>query len=72
MYRIPLLPQPSGNDTNQIPLDKPDPHQLLAMPRGGVLGFFERLPEDRIAVISFVLRIKGANAAAAPRKFSLI
>lgn len=71
MYRIPLLPQPSGSHTNQKPLDKPEPHQL-PMPRGGLLGFFERLPEDRIAVISFVLRIKGANAAAAPRKFSLI
>ena len=70
MYRIPLLPQPSGSDTNQKPLDKPEPHQLLAMPRG-VLGFFARL-EDRIAVNSFVLRLRGANAAAAPRKFSLI
>ena len=70
MYRIPLLPQPSGNDTNQKPLDKPEPHHM-AMPRGGVLGFFARL-EDRIVVISFVLRVKGANAVAAPRKCSLI
>jgi hypothetical protein len=28
MYRIPLLPQPSGSHTNQKPLDKPEPHQL--------------------------------------------
>ena len=71
MYRIPLLPQPSGSHTNQKPLDKLEPHQL-PMPRGLFLVLCARLPEDTIAVISFVLRIKGANAAAAPRKFSLI
>jgi hypothetical protein len=70
MYRIPLLPQPSGNDTNQKPLDKPEPHHM-AMPRGGVLGFFGRL-EDRIVVISFVLRVKGANVKEAAFKWSLI
>ena len=71
MYRIPLLPQPRGSHTNQKPLDKLEPHQL-PMPRGLFLVLCARLPEDTIAVMSFVLRIKGANAAAAPRKFSLI
>ena len=70
MYRIPLLPQPSGNDTNQKPLDKPEPHHM-AMPRGGVLGFFGRL-EDRIVVIFFVLSCKEANVKAAAFKWSLI
>ena len=70
MYRIPLLPQPSGNDTNQKPLDKPEPHHM-AMPRGRVLGFFGRL-EDRIEVISFVLRVKEANVSAAAFKGTLI
>jgi hypothetical protein len=68
MYRIPLLPQPSGSHTNQKPLDKPEPHQL---PRH--LGFLgPRLEEARIEVICFVLFTKGANAAEAPRNCSLI
>ena len=43
MYRIPLLPQPSGNDTNQKPLDKPEPPASIVGDAKRSLGLLRTL-----------------------------